>query len=69
MNNLSENSRTLSNQSPSVDIKSKKIGKNEKRLIQNRVSAQRFRQKRKNEFESMKQNLNQLAEENEILRN
>ena len=39
------------------------------RLLQNRVSAQRFRQKRKNEFENLKDNLRRLIQENEMLRN
>ena len=39
------------------------------RLIQNRVSAQRFRQKRKSEFEALKDNLNSVLQENELLRN
>lgn len=39
------------------------------RLLQNRVSAQRFRQKRKSEFENLKDNLRRLIQENEMLRN
>lgn len=40
----------------------------EYRLLQNRVSAQRFRQKRKNEFEQLKDDLREAKDENEQLR-
>ena len=39
------------------------------RLVQNRISAQRFRQKRKNEFENLKENFNTVLKDNEKLRN
>ena len=37
--------------------------------MQNRVSAQRFRQKRKNEFELLKESMDKLEAENNTLKN
>ena len=37
--------------------------------MQNRVSAQRFRQKRKNEFELLKESMDKLEAENKTLKN
>ena len=37
--------------------------------MQNRVSAQRFRQKRKNEFELLKESMDKLEDENKTLKN
>lgn len=56
------------NMNLNVQTDSKKISKNEKRLIQNRVSAQRFRVKRKNEFEQLKDDLADSHAQNEQLR-